>query len=111
MFILKIRRTINAPKSTMMVPEATEENDIFIPADEVVAAGYVDDESMAAWSPDEWEDHRSSFMQVSDDGREGHTEKYRGRLLQVTTGKRERWLVVSVAWLMTSTGDTVERLA
>lgn len=113
MFTLKVRwrRTT----MTTLDTDATIENELdvaehFIPADKVTVMGHADP-NLTAWPASDYRDMRSIFDTPTGDG-EVKSEPYTGaRFVEVERNGEHSWYLVTHAWLLGPTGDTIERLA
>lgn len=95
------------PVESATVESITEQADHFILAEQVSAWGYVTEGDMSAWEPGSYVDFRAVH---TEDGITRPIEP--ARLIETRNAQGEsRWYLVSKAWLLGPTGDTIERLA
>lgn len=111
MFTLKVRwrRTMmQTLDNGATIDDELDVADHFIPADRVTVLGHPDP-ALSAWATTDYRDMRSIFdTQVGD---EVKSEPYTGaRFIEVEHNGEHSWYLVTHAWLLGPTGDTIERL-
>jgi hypothetical protein len=109
MFTLKLRWVISEqderPDSNLW--SDVEDHTVFLEVSDVTVHGVADETALAAWGPGDFIDYR--WIRRHSDGGNSTTP---GRLLCCTLANGQfQCYAVGQAWLMSSSGQTIERLA
>ena len=109
MYTLKIKwmryEKVDPPKDPQASGqyELADESTLFIPADQVTVHGAITNmDQMKSWEDGSYFNYRIEPTDLA---------VWNARLIQVTHNNKDVWYLASMAWLMTETGKTIERLA
>lgn len=102
--------SIDHGNHSAVIDSVEDEATHFIPANSVVVTGPADP-NMRAWSKYDYVDLRSHVDTPAGDGMMKSEPMGGARLIEVEHGGEHSWYLVTTAWLLGPTGDTIERIA